>query len=302
VRALLVLLAPLLVAATSAAQSPTLPEGDDAKIAAMSAPPLVVADKAFPLKVTVENTGDKEVTINLAPTFYAWSPEKKHPCGNQATAEYRGATSGLVASLTIPRGQKRTYPDDAGAPDWMQVVQKSWVAPGTGTYELCVVAVKPGYQNVAPVYEDLRNMTLKVRDENRAPTAEFTWSPAKGNETHPVTFTATAKDDDGDALVYDWDFGHLSTKGRAVGKGQVTTHAFYPAGTYTVTLTVRDGFDGTPVAHTIEILPESVPAEPAGPGNSENGGETGFLTPGAGLGALALAGAAATLFGSRGRR
>jgi PKD repeat protein len=49
------------------------------------------------------------------------------------------------------------------------------------------------------------------------------------------TFTSNASDPDKDALTYEWNFGDGST-----GSGQTTTHIYPSAGTFSVTLTVKD--------------------------------------------------------------
>jgi PKD domain-containing protein/PEGA domain-containing protein len=49
------------------------------------------------------------------------------------------------------------------------------------------------------------------------------------------SFTSNASDPDKDSLTYEWNFGDGST-----GSGQTATHVYGAAGTYSVTLTVKD--------------------------------------------------------------
>jgi PKD repeat protein len=49
------------------------------------------------------------------------------------------------------------------------------------------------------------------------------------------SFTSNASDPDKDSLTYEWNFGDGST-----GSGQTATHVYSAAGTYSVTLTVKD--------------------------------------------------------------
>jgi|GEM_PF-670259 len=76
---------------------------------------------------------------------------------------------------------------------------------------------------------------------NHAPvltTPTCTPNPALTNQT--MSFTASASDSDGDALVYTWNMGNGTTK-----TGAAVTQAYSAAGTYNVSVTVTDGKGGS---------------------------------------------------------
>jgi len=71
--------------------------------------------------------------------------------------------------------------------------------------------------------------------ENKAPTAK-PGGPYEGTAGKEITFDGSAStDSDGSITEYIWDFGDSST-----GSGAKPVHAFSKAGTYTVTLKVKD--------------------------------------------------------------
>ncbi len=72
--------------------------------------------------------------------------------------------------------------------------------------------------------------------------------PKKGYRSVPVTFQAKGKDHDGDRLKYVWDFGdgHKSYL-------ETTSHRYTKSGTYTVTLTTKDGSEETYETFSIKI-------------------------------------------------
>ncbi|MEN6369934.1 MAG: PKD domain-containing protein, partial [Thermotogota bacterium] len=71
---------------------------------------------------------------------------------------------------------------------------------------------------------------------NELPVATYTATPAEGGTPLYVAFDATdSYDPDGYVSSYSWNFGDGET-----GSGGTTSHAYTAAGTYSVTLTVRD--------------------------------------------------------------
>jgi PKD repeat protein len=77
----------------------------------------------------------------------------------------------------------------------------------------------------------------------QAPTAAIAASPAVGVAPLPVGFSSSGSKDDGTLVAYAWDFGD----GTAASSDPNPEHVFTAAGTYTVSLTVRDdqGLTGT---------------------------------------------------------
>lgn len=69
-----------------------------------------------------------------------------------------------------------------------------------------------------------------------APTASFTAVPTSGTAPLHVTVDGgTSTDPDGSISTWDWNFGN-----GVVASGPVASHTYTTAGTYTITLTVRD--------------------------------------------------------------
>lgn len=92
------------------------------------------------------------------------------------------------------------------------------------------------------------SFSLTVNRVNRAPAASFsTAGPA--TEGASMTFAAASSDPDGDALSYAWDFGDGGT-----ATGVSPSHTWADDGSFTVGLTVDDGFGGTDaVQQTVTI-------------------------------------------------
>jgi len=76
------------------------------------------------------------------------------------------------------------------------------------------------------------------------PTASFTINPGAPKAGDTVTFTPTASSHNGPITGYQWNFGDAS----ATASGQTVTHTYSTAGSYTVTLTVKDSKNATFVA------------------------------------------------------
>ncbi len=92
------------------------------------------------------------------------------------------------------------------------------------------------------VYPDheVRRITY-TGQANRAPTARLNADPTYGNLPLAVDFDGTASSDpDDDGLTYEWSFGDDSP----TATGATTSHTYTTEGTYTATLTVRDGRGG----------------------------------------------------------
>jgi PKD repeat protein len=72
--------------------------------------------------------------------------------------------------------------------------------------------------------------------------------PKKGYRSFPITFQAKGKDRDGDRLKYVWDFGDGHKSSLAT-----TSHRYKKSGTYTVTLTTKDGSEEIHETFSIKI-------------------------------------------------
>jgi len=81
-------------------------------------------------------------------------------------------------------------------------------------------------------------VTVKI---NSPPTANFVFSPTSPKVNDIVYFNASgSSDSDGNIVGYDWDFGDGSS-----GSGVQPSHAYTYAGTFQVTLVVRDNDGAT---------------------------------------------------------
>ena len=84
-----------------------------------------------------------------------------------------------------------------------------------------------------------------------APVAAFTVTPATSQPHGTVlAFDASGSTPSGDPLTYLWDFGDTGP----LITGQVMTHAYVIAGTYTVRLYVQDAFGkGSSTTKTVTV-------------------------------------------------
>ncbi|MDD4903802.1 MAG: PKD domain-containing protein, partial [Candidatus Bipolaricaulis sp.] len=93
---------------------------------------------------------------------------------------------------------------------------------------------------------------------NQAPTASFTFSPSSPTTGTTVSFNASASTDpDGSIVAYTWNFGDGVT-----GSGVTASHAYAVAGSYTVSLTVRDddsATNSTTRTVTVAAVPNQAP-------------------------------------------
>jgi PKD repeat protein len=97
------------------------------------------------------------------------------------------------------------------------------------------------------------NSTSKVIDViNRAPVAEFSYSPDDPKVNGDVTFTDLSTDPDNDLVSWEWDFGDGTTS-----TNQNPTHSYSGTGTYSVTLTIWDSHNGTDSIITNRPRPNS---------------------------------------------
>ncbi|MBL4866407.1 MAG: PKD domain-containing protein [Pseudomonadales bacterium] len=96
---------------------------------------------------------------------------------------------------------------------------------------------------------------------NIRPVAAFTLSPQSGEAPLTVVFDgSTSVDTDGSVIAYEW-----TVDGTTVGNGQLYTHTFATAGTFSVGLIVTDNTGAVHTAlNTIVVSPVSVVGPTAG--------------------------------------
>jgi PKD repeat protein len=136
-----------------------------------------------------------------------------------------------------------------------------WEGPGT-TCTIYGLSDSTTYHFVVRAYNayeesgDSNEAHLYPSGPNQPPTARFTASPASGDSPLTVSFNASGSSDpEGIIVSYNWDFDDGAT-----GTGEITSHSFTSAGTYSVTLTVTDDDGATDSASTqIEVTTSPIP-------------------------------------------
>ncbi|ADI15742.1 PKD domain-containing protein [Truepera radiovictrix] len=127
--------------------------------------------------------------------------------------------------------------------------------------------------------------------DNRRPEVALAAEPTAGEAPLTVTFTANAKDYDGDPLTFRWDFGDGTVLPATTREQRVQTHTYTAPGSYTATVTVEDGRGGVGRA--------SVTVTVTAGGGGNGGGDDGGAPPAPPSGPTIIAGddAAVTLPG-----
>jgi large repetitive protein len=116
------------------------------------------------------------------------------------------------------------------------------------------------------------SVTLTVNPVQDPPVANAGPDQTAG-ETQSVSFNGSGSSDvDGDALTFAWDFGDGST-----ATGVAPSHAYADNGTYTVTLTVTDGYGNSASDTAIVTVTNVAPtAALSGPASGVRGQDRGF--------------------------
>jgi len=91
---------------------------------------------------------------------------------------------------------------------------------------------------------------LTAIEPNRAPRADFAFSPDDPNTMDVITFVDRSSDDDGEVTGWKWDFGDGTTSVEPAPE-----HRFLVGGTYPVSLVVTDdhGLASSPVIHPVTV-------------------------------------------------
>jgi hypothetical protein len=136
-----------------------------------------------------------------------------------------------------------------------------------GPHEVCTwaqLASCPPGQPLPACFLDYLPVERVVRIGNAPPSAEASVEPARGTRDTVFTFLAATDDGDGDPVTATWDFGD--------GKGAVgerVSHRFGAPATYTVQLTLSDGWDRVAQNLTVVVAREGAGAPQTGvPGPS----------------------------------
>jgi PKD repeat protein len=120
---------------------------------------------------------------------------------------------------------------------------KTLAAPGSYTVAVRVTSDEPlDNQATSP------GQTITIAQANRAPSAQFAFSPLSPLFGDDVLFASNASDPDGDTLTHLWTFGDGVTSPL-----RNPSHAYSTAGTKTVTLKVTDP-DGASSTITHQVV------------------------------------------------
>lgn len=266
--------------------TPAAAVGEEVDLLAVHAPGRTAAGLPFEVSVELHNKGAARV-VYLFAALYEGDPAGS-PCGAATDPRFRTYTPLYQARIELVANERRAWPAERDR--WQHVYQAEDVEPAPTTDEFCVFVA----QDAAPPHLewlDFESLRMLTRGTNAAPVGDFTWAPASPRAAEDVAFSATGADAEDDPLTFAWDFGHANASGRARAEGAVAYHPFYPDGTFTVTLTVSDGFNATVVRRDVTVVPETGAVTPTvavgGAGDDE--------TPVPPILALAAAGAAALL-------
>lgn len=287
-----------LSAAPAAAQQSGGP-GERVDLALTRVPAELLTGVAAPVDVTLQNKEGAPARATLMAGLF--DPGSSPRC-NAPGDKWRGYVEVFRVTVDVPAGATVPYPREerASPADRFQVRVPPAMGAPPGDYEVCVWAVDADSSPQAPTLFDLAVFPVRLRVENSLPEVDFTFSPRTGITGTPLTFTAVAGEDpEGDPLTYRWDFGRFTVSGRATAEGPEVTHAFYPAGTYTVTLTVSDGFGSVQRTHEVRVTAAAT-GEKLSPARAEE--ESLVPGPGGVLAPLAVALAALATAARRARR
>ncbi len=175
-------------------------------------------------------TGTLRITVT-APNAYRYDQSVPiSTCGSTLTADFAGDPTSGCAPLTVAFTDFSTG-GDITSWDWdfgdggtstAQNPAHEYLAAGTYTVSLTVSG---------PAGTDTETKTNYI-SVSAAPTADFSGSPTSGSEPLTVQFTDLST---GQPTTWSWDFGDGGTSSE-----QNPSHT-YPAGDYTVALTVTNG-------------------------------------------------------------
>jgi PKD repeat protein len=197
--------------------------------------------------VTVEDAGGASGTDTVQITV-------GNPPGNRPpTVEAAVLPGSGPAPLEVQLSAQGTDPDrdpltyqwsfgDGSSPGSGRTVRHTYEDPGTYT---ATVTASDGRGGTGTAEVDV---VVGDPPGNQAPTVEAVADPRSGSAPLTVRFSSSARDPDGDALLYDWTFGD----GEGAG-GEAATHTYAAAGTYTATITVTDARGATGSA-TVEVV------------------------------------------------
>ena len=230
----------------------------------------------------------------IAAAVWSWRENDKGDSGNAAMmngSDGRWSSKALTErrrfACAPPRENKAdSWVDPAGA-DWkITVGEGTWrqggqqcltefgtdyvfAVPLAGWQNQQLKKANTGSENLWLNYNDIKNEGQW--EVNRRPSVTGSVQSGSLSEGYDITFSAVGTDPDGDTLSYAWNFGD-----NTAGTGANPTHVYADDGTYTVTVTVDDGFAGAN-RHSFQIVVSNV-APTVDAGVDQSNQEAGTVT------------------------
>jgi cytochrome c len=202
---------------------------------------------SFTARVTVSDPAGASVSQTIA--ISVDDPPGNRPPSVEAAAAPGSGKAPLDVVLTAqgsdPDGDAITFAWDFGdgsLPAKGRRARHTYTRTGTFVAKVTVT------DEAGAAATDTVSIVVGDPAANQAPTVDVAADPVGGTAPLKVSLTAAGSDPDGDAMSYTWDFGDGGQAG-----GQRVTHTFTAAGSYTVTVTVRDASGGTGAA-TLTIV------------------------------------------------
>jgi cytochrome c len=228
---------------------------------------------SFTARVTVSDPAGASVSQTIA--IAVSDPPGNRPPSVDAAAAPRSGHAPLDVVLTAegtdPDGDALTYAWDFGdGSATAQGRRARHTYTHSGTFTARVTATDAAGATAS----DTVDVVVGDPAANQAPTVVAAADPAGGTAPLKVSFTADGSDPDGDALSYAWNFGDGGQ-----GGGQKVTHTFAAAGSYAVTVTVRDAAGGTGVATLPVVVTAPLRAAGAPPAAAAKGAAIVSIAP-----------------------
>ena len=187
-------------------------------------------------------TGTAEVAVDVTDP-----PGNRAPAVEAAAAPRSGNAPLSVlftAEGTDPDGDELTYAWDYGDGGAGTGPRTTHVYAAGGTYTARVTVTDEGGLSASATVA----VTVGNPPGNQAPTVQAGADPGSGTAPVTVRFTSSARDPEGQGLLYVWEFGDGGMAG-----GGTATHTYTTPGTYDAKVTVTDPHGATGTA-TVRVV------------------------------------------------
>jgi len=199
-------------------------------------------DKAGNVEMAKTETGKLDKTVPFGSVLINENADYTNSMSVTLTLSADDTTSG-VAQMCFSN-------DETEWSSWETYsTSKTWTLTADNVEKTVYVQFKDNADLVSKSYQDsiILDTTKPIGDAGQDQTV---------NVNTTITFDASASSDNVGIVSYEWDFGDGAT-----GTGETTTHTYDNAGTYTVSLTVKDaaGNVGTHQITVTVMVPEEFP-------------------------------------------